>query len=530
MLPELVLKQYNNTRTTRDKSRLCHAPFTSIYFDIQGRMTACCYNRTSVLGTYPTNSIDDAWFGPTAEALRQSILANDLSGGCYNCQQQLLGGNYHGMKGKGFEQAADYPTVALAKKAKNLLTKGKFAVWPTQLEFELSNTCNLECTMCDGFFSSSIRKNREQLPALANHYDAGFVKQLDEYLPHVRIANFLGGEPFLIDLYYQIWDRIEKLNPYMQVNITTNGTISNQKVERALQKLKCGFNISIDALDPALYASIRKNASIEKVLANFEYFKQHALRTGSELCITVCPMANNWQEIPKLLAFCNQHGAYIYFNTVTNPANLSLTGLPIAMMQEIIAHWRQHLPQRASTRMEVINLERYTSLINQLESWEKEAAAVALDKVLLEALLSPMLQKISPHLLATEIEHSVLHNLITLMALAELEKIHTLTPWQQEQRIIAQESNQGIFNSMSDAASLELFFKVIKHLVKNDVVAGIDYTTFTTKIDYLQSLCANITPNHLQQMLRVQPVAFVASIETATEAEMSEAYNRSNKE
>jgi hypothetical protein len=114
------------------------------------------------------------------------------------------------------------------------------------------------------------------------------------------------------------------------------------------------------------------------------------------------------------------------------------------------------------------------------------------------------------------------------MAIAELESTQTLTPWQQQQGAAAQQSNQSIFDSRSDSLALELFFKSIKHLIISNIVPIADTTALNTKIDYLQSLCHNITPKHLHQMLRVQPVAFIADIESATHAEILEAYNRGN--
>ena len=62
--------------------------------------------------------------------------------------------------------------------------------------------------MCGGKWSSAIRKNREGLPPLKNHYDKDFVKQIREFLPFLREARFIGGEPFLINLYYDIWEAI----------------------------------------------------------------------------------------------------------------------------------------------------------------------------------------------------------------------------------------------------------------------------------------------------------------------------------
>jgi MoaA/NifB/PqqE/SkfB family radical SAM enzyme len=77
-------------------------------------------------------------------------------------------------------------------------------VMPKVMEFELSNECNLECVMCNGSFSSSIRKNREKLPPIISPYNDDFVNELDAFIPHLTDAKFLGGEPFMIEIYLKI--------------------------------------------------------------------------------------------------------------------------------------------------------------------------------------------------------------------------------------------------------------------------------------------------------------------------------------
>ena len=58
---------------------------------------------------------------------------------------------------------------------------------PMRLEFNIHNACNLQCVMCHGLASSSIRAHREGLPALANPYDETFVAR-SGYAYHRRVA------------------------------------------------------------------------------------------------------------------------------------------------------------------------------------------------------------------------------------------------------------------------------------------------------------------------------------------------------
>ena len=54
-----------------------------------------------------------------------------------------------------------------------------------------------------------------------NPYDAAFVKQLEEFIPHLEEVKFYGGEPFLIEIYYEIWEKIMELNPKVRISVQT---------------------------------------------------------------------------------------------------------------------------------------------------------------------------------------------------------------------------------------------------------------------------------------------------------------------
>ena len=241
------------------------------------------------------------------------------------------------------------------------------------MEFETSNVCNLECTMCKGYYSSAIRKNREHLPPLENPYDDKFVRQLEPYIPHLTEAHFLGGEPFLIESYYRIWDLIARSNPDIAVTIVTNGTILNDKVKHAIERLKATINVSIDALDPANYERIRVNAKFDKVMENFRFFRSYVARKNTGMTINVCPMQQNWRELPHFLEFCNGHDVGLFFNTVYYPEEQALGYLEPQELQNIIAYLEE-APILAETPTQLRNKANYLDLIHQIASFRDRAA------------------------------------------------------------------------------------------------------------------------------------------------------------
>ena len=245
---EKIIEEYNATRLPNARNELCHAPFVSMNFDQSGNATACCFNRSFVLGKYPENSVSEIWNSPKTNELRQAIKDHNLDKGCGLCKEQLISKFYHSTLARNYDELKVNGDEAAA-------------TGPRILEFELSNICNLECIMCNGHFSNLIRKNREKLPPLENPYDDAFVEQLRPFWKTVEWAKFLGGEPFLNPLYFKIWKQIAEENPKVKVVITTNSTVMTKNVEWVLEHVKPLLVLSIDSMHKQTYEKIRVGIS-----------------------------------------------------------------------------------------------------------------------------------------------------------------------------------------------------------------------------------------------------------------------------
>lgn len=78
-------REYDRHRPQRARGPACHAPTNSLYIGIGGMITACCVNRTHLLGRYPEQSLEEAWRGLQRQELERAIGAGDLSKGCQVC-------------------------------------------------------------------------------------------------------------------------------------------------------------------------------------------------------------------------------------------------------------------------------------------------------------------------------------------------------------------------------------------------------------------------------------------------------------
>ncbi len=292
-----------------------------MFFDTLGQVRACCVNHTYALGHVAGQRLPDIWHGPAAQQLRDALARGDFSMGCEFCKWQV---------GDGTEQ------VAHARKYDPFPRSAPGALWPSNLEFNLSNTCNLECPMCDGELSSAIRARRDRLPPLPKVYGDQFFEDLRPFLPHARTMQFLGGEPFLVREHFRVWDLLieDRLTP--RCEITTNGTQYNAQVERVLEHLPVSINVSLDGATPATVAALRRNAQLDQVLTNFAKFHRYTRERGTAIGFNFSLMQQNWREFGEFLVLAEAWQTKVSICTVVHPARFSLYALPVAELSQVV--------------------------------------------------------------------------------------------------------------------------------------------------------------------------------------------------
>jgi sulfatase maturation enzyme AslB (radical SAM superfamily) len=346
---------YYHARKVPSGTPLCIAPWTSVNFTIDGYATVCCLNRKTSIRV-SGNSIDDIWKSAAFKELRTQVKQNNLEYDCGICSHQLAAGNYTGVKALAYDSY--YPTTPLR---------------PQVMEFCLDNTCNLACTMCNSMLSSTIRQ-QQKLPRFHPHYGSEFVQQLNDYIPYLKAAVFSGGEPFLVPLYFEIWENILRINPSLCIHVVTNGTTLNSRIKDLLERGNFQINVSIDAVDKVLYESIRVNAQFETVMQNFEWLREYGVRKGNPINIPCCPLTLNWQNIPEVVRFANKKNVSTNFVYVDRPLTLTLTNKNSAYLQNIISYYNTQAFE-ANTPTAVNNIAKFKGLINDVTKWQQSNLA-----------------------------------------------------------------------------------------------------------------------------------------------------------
>jgi MoaA/NifB/PqqE/SkfB family radical SAM enzyme len=302
-------------KNEKDKCILCHAPFKSLRFGPGGRITVCCHNHSDIVGIYPKQSLTEIWNSEKMEALRKTFISGKLSGGCVYCISET----------KNFKN--EIRSAALYDRYH------AFEDQPVILDFKTDDLCNLSCIMCSGLSSSSIRENKKLINNPFHNED--FFNEIKAWAPGIAEARFSGGEPFLSDFYFRIWEMLTETNPACKIFVQTNGTILNTKVTDLLEKGNFNINISVDSFNDELYGQIRKGSSLQKLLPNLDWFRDYCKLNDRFFGITSCAMQSNIHEIPSIIRKWNELGAQGWLSVVWFPAQLALWSLTEKEILEI---------------------------------------------------------------------------------------------------------------------------------------------------------------------------------------------------
>ena len=328
----------------------CYAPFTSLYLNTHGDVLACCQNTQHVLGNLAEQRLGDIWHGRRTRELRAALVDYDLHHGCRFCAWQLDDANHE------MVYARRYDLVGVQEDPE----------WPRRLELSLSNTCNLECVMCNGEWSSRIRSRREGRPPLPKAYHDEFFEDLEAFLPHLEEVMFLGGEPLLAAESLRVMEMLVEGGHRPRCYVTTNGTQWSPRLETLLARLPVSIAVSLDGVSRETVEAVRVGASYDELMTNLDRFRAVTDANGMDLNFTFCLMSRNWHEFADYLRFADEWDARVFVNTVIDPET-SLYQLPEAEFAEVLDALEQH-DAVAREQLEG-NLDVWVTELDRLRSW-----------------------------------------------------------------------------------------------------------------------------------------------------------------
>lgn len=301
----------------------CVAPWVSLEFDPEGWVHACCASQLYPLGRVGESSLSEFWNGPRAEVLKSALMEWDFSVACQPCRFGIDHGN-------GEPVAGVYDRFPLESGSPDS---------PHSMSFALSNRCNLGCIMCTPALSSRLR-HEAGLCALDSPYDDRFFFELQPFLEGLRIAKFLGGEPFLVPEHRRVWEMLESVPKAPKLEITTNGTVWTPSVEWLMERFRVDISVSVDALTRRTYETVRRGGDFSVLRRNLDRFAERCRSRGTNLHLSFCLMPQNWWELAPFLVWAEQYtfGPPV---TVSNVATrgMSLLDLPTERLEEVRDQW-----------------------------------------------------------------------------------------------------------------------------------------------------------------------------------------------
>lgn len=179
---------------------------------------------------------------------------------------------------------------------------------PLTLHIEPTNHCNLSCEMC---FQPSMKRAKGKMNLALYRW---IIDQAEGWVAHLQLANF--GEPLLHPDLPEMVRYAAKRGFF--VELFTNGVLLDDASAKALIEAGTGkINVSIDALDPATYKTLR-GTDLEPVLKNLKGLRELRQQMKSKtpfIVLAAADLASNPGEPEKVALRFHEFGADHFYIT-----------------------------------------------------------------------------------------------------------------------------------------------------------------------------------------------------------------------
>ncbi|MDP2939182.1 MAG: radical SAM protein [Candidatus Omnitrophota bacterium] len=187
-----------------------------------------------------------------------------------------------------------------------LINKVEKANMPFNVEWELTNRCNLDCLHC-------LRDRRTD-----NELSTEEIKDIFLQLRKENCFNltFTGGEAFLRKDLFEILHFAKKLE--FAISVYSNGTLLNEKDIKLLKKLNlAAVQISLYGATKEVHDSItRVRGSFDKTMSAIRLLKKHKV----PFSIVTMAFNRNFSELRQIRKMAKQNKWDILFDFVIYPA------------------------------------------------------------------------------------------------------------------------------------------------------------------------------------------------------------------
>jgi cyclic pyranopterin phosphate synthase len=301
-----------------DPQKFCIMPFVNIILEPTGSIGICRQKGTDFsMGNIKDGGLKKVWNNDKIRAWRRDF----LDGKAEVCDRELR-----------------HRQCQLCPQLNQLLPhaslKEVIESPPLRLTANLNGKCNLECQMCHIWQMPNDVYNEENFWGPAR----------EMMFPYLKEVDMLSGEPFIQADTFRLIDEISNVNPDCEWSFTTNAHwLLNKKIIGALEKVKVkNLMISIDSLDHATYAKIRKKGNLDLVLRNLELlqaYEQDRISRGLSnfsMNLNITIQKDNWREAKDMIDWGLERNLHPLFIFCYEPLQHSLLSLSRDQRREIL--------------------------------------------------------------------------------------------------------------------------------------------------------------------------------------------------
>ena len=206
------------------------------------------------------------------------------------------------------------------------LTKSTQVAYPSSVMLELTNRCNLRCTICPREYEYGKQMDKGNMDILQAK------RIVDELWPYLDSIGLTGmGETFLNDDLEEIVNYIKTKNRGIIISLSTNAVALNfiEKAKRIAGKVDT-IQVSIDGVDD-VYNSIRKGSSFEALSKNLKELVALCKGTQSTIMLNMVVTKENYIHMAPLVEYASKTGVKYVDFTLLNLA--AITTLDVSYYQ-----------------------------------------------------------------------------------------------------------------------------------------------------------------------------------------------------
>jgi hypothetical protein len=277
-----------------------------------GMMQCCAVAPDTDIGDFLLDYCDkiknhedcDPFNNEGLQLIREGILTGNLRPMCRKCffvKNELITTNE--LRKRLIEYLYKrYPDLDL----ENIDLRKVHAYWWMAISF--TNRCNLNCVYC----VQSVHKNTN--PYFKMEFPYEYAEMTLDYFASQGIEKFstcVEGEATLYRYWYELFSKFVDKYPHIKLRMTTNLNKKYTDDEIELLTKYRVLDVSIDSLDPALYAQLRVGGNLDVLLENLDKIDARVKTLGIKgPYITLHPVLSSlsWRSFESLSEFAFSRG------------------------------------------------------------------------------------------------------------------------------------------------------------------------------------------------------------------------------